>query len=161
MVSSHLRKHGIDAVLVGGACVSIYTENKYFSFDIDYVTFSSIRKIKPILKEIGFQQKSSRHFEHEGCPLFIEFPAPPIALGNECPVVKFNNIKTMRGIVKLLTPTDCVKDRLAAYFHWNDPQSLKQAIMVAQLQKVNLKEIKKWAEREGGNEKYKIFADRL
>jgi len=30
----------------------------------------------------------------------------------------------------LLTPTDCVKDRLAAYFFWNDLQSLGQAVMV-------------------------------
>ena len=30
-----------------------------------------------------------------------------------------------------MTPTDSVKDRLAAYYHWNDQQALEQAIMVA------------------------------
>ena len=27
-----------------------------------------------------------------------------------------------------LTPTDAVKDRLAAFFHWSDRQSLEQAL---------------------------------
>ena len=36
-ISEHLRKKGIDAVLVGGACVTIYSENRYQSYDLDYV----------------------------------------------------------------------------------------------------------------------------
>ena len=61
--------------------------------------------------------------------------------------------------MKLLTPTDCVKDRLAAFFHWNDYQSLNQALLVAKRQKakVHLKEIEKWAKVEDKLEKLKIF----
>lgn len=40
LISAHLRKYKIDAVLVGGACVSIYSRNEYFSYDLDYVTFT-------------------------------------------------------------------------------------------------------------------------
>jgi len=36
-VCSHLRKHGINVVLSGGACVSIYTTNRYQSYDLDFV----------------------------------------------------------------------------------------------------------------------------
>jgi hypothetical protein len=36
-VCSHLRKHGIRVVLSGGACVSIYTQNRYQSYDLDFV----------------------------------------------------------------------------------------------------------------------------
>jgi len=31
-LSDYLRKNGIDTVLSGGACVTIYTDNKYFSY---------------------------------------------------------------------------------------------------------------------------------
>lgn len=32
LISGKLRENGIDAILVGGACVSIYTKNRYQSF---------------------------------------------------------------------------------------------------------------------------------
>jgi hypothetical protein len=47
---------------------------------------------------------------------------PPIAIGNQA-IHIFNEIKTKKGTLQLLTATDCVKDRLAAYFHWDDLQS--------------------------------------
>jgi hypothetical protein len=33
MIASHLQSQGISTVLTGGAVVSIYTENKYMSYD--------------------------------------------------------------------------------------------------------------------------------
>jgi len=157
LISSELEKNGVDAVLVGGACVSIYTHNKYLSNDLDYVTYSSIDEIKPVLADLGFYQKSGRHFEHYNCPFFIEFPPSPVSIGNEVPITKFNRIKSL----KLFTPTDSVKDRLAAFYHWNDLQSLDQAVMVAKAQKVNLEEIKRWSKGEGVIEKHKRFLDLL
>ena len=38
LISEKLRGGGVDSILVGGACVSIYTKNKYQSFDLDFVT---------------------------------------------------------------------------------------------------------------------------
>ena len=60
-------------------------------------------------------------------------------------------------ILKLLSPTDCIKDRLAAYYHWNDIQSLDQAILVAKGNKIDLKEIERWSINEGMIDKFKIF----
>ena len=57
----------------------------------------------------------------------------------------------------LLIPTDCIKDRLAAYFFWNDQQSLDQAVMVEKSNKIHLSEIKEWVEKQGEIEKYKVF----
>ena len=65
--------------------------------------------------------------------------------------------KTPSGTLRLLTPTDCVKDRLAAFFHWNDRQSLEQAIMVAKAQRINLADIRRWSKGEGHEEKFRIF----
>jgi hypothetical protein len=33
LISEKLRGEGVDSILVGGACVTIYTKNKYQSFD--------------------------------------------------------------------------------------------------------------------------------
>ena len=156
IISVHLQKNGIEVVLVGGACVSLYTDNKYASYDIDLITDSPIRKIIPVLEELGFKNTGGRLFKNPQCKFLIDFPAPPISLGDE-PLSKFNYLKTRFGTICLLTPTDCIKDRLTAYFFWNDQQSLDQAIMVAKRNKIHLSEIKKWSEKQGEIEKYEVF----
>lgn len=131
LISEKLRRGGVDSILVGGACVSIYTKNKYRSFDLDFVTHATTKEIAPLLAELGFQRESSRHFVRRGCPFFIEFVAPPAAVGAE-PLKGEKNLKTRLGTLVLMTPTDSVRDRLAAYYHWNDQQALEQAVMVAE-----------------------------
>lgn len=160
LTSEKLRGQGIDTVLVGGACVSIYTKNKYESFDLDFVTHATIKQVSPILAELGFQRKGSRHFIHPECPFFIEFVAPPAAVGNE-PLKGENKLKTELGTLVLMTPTDSVKDRLAAYYHWDDPQALEQALMVAESQRIGYSEIKRWSEQEGQSEKHREFLKQL
>lgn len=156
LVSSHLQKNGIEVVLVGGGCVSIYSDNQYMSNDIDFITFSSIKKITPVLEELGFKNLRGRLFENPHCKFLLDFPAPPVSIGDK-PVSKFNNINTNFGTICLLTPEDCIKDRLAAFFFWNDQQSLDQAVLVVKRNKINFSEIKKWAKIQGESEKYNIF----
>ena len=64
LTSEKLREIGVDSILVGGACVSIYTKNKYESFDLDFVTHATIKKVASILVGLGFQRESSRHFDN-------------------------------------------------------------------------------------------------
>lgn len=156
IISSHLNKNNIEVVLVGGACVSLYSNNQYLSYDIDLITDTPIRKISPVLEKLGFVNTGGCLFQNPKCKFLIDFPAPPVSIGDE-PVLKFNNLKTQLGTIQLLTPTDCVKDRLAAYFFWKDLQSLDQAIMVAKRNKVNFSGIKKWAEKQVEPNKYKEF----
>lgn len=160
LISEKLRGEGVDSILVGGACVSIYTNNKYKSFDLDFVTHAVIKEVTTLLAELGFQRESSRHFIRHDCPFFIEFVAPPAAVGKE-PLKGEKKLKTKFGTIVLMTPTDSVKDRLAAYYHWNDQQALEQAIMVAESQKINFHEVKRWSEKEGHIGKYRQLIKRL
>ncbi len=157
LISEHLSKHNIETVLVGGACVSIYSHNEYLSYDLDFVIYNTIKEIKPFLEELGFKQKSTRHFVRKDCSYYIEFVTSPVSIGNEAVITKFKKLKTKKGTLLLLSATDCVKDRLAAYYHWNDPQSLDQAVMVTKKQKVDLKDIKKWSIKENAKEKFNKF----
>jgi hypothetical protein len=60
----------------------------------------------------------SRYFTRRDCPFFIEFVAAPAAIGDE-PIKGEKEITTKLGTIVMLTPTDSVKDRLSAYYHWN------------------------------------------
>ncbi|MGM0441931.1 MAG: hypothetical protein ACQEQC_05895 [Elusimicrobiota bacterium] len=157
LISEKLKANGINSILVGGACVVVYSDNEHTSYDLDFVTYSNLNEIKPVLEKLGFKQEGSRHFVNEKCKFYIDFNPPPVSVGKEEAIDKFNKINTERGIVELFTPTDCVKDRLAAYYHWNDPESLEQAIMVAKRQKIDINEIKRWSKKENSMEKFTKF----
>jgi hypothetical protein len=154
-LSEELRKRGIDTVLVGGACVTIYSENRYQSYDLDYVTYEDMKKVKKALQELGFTEKH-RYFEHEGCQWIVEFVSPPVAVGNES-VQEFNNVMTPLGTIKLLKPVDSVKDRLASFYHWNDKQGLDQAVSICLEQKIDFSEVEEWSIKEEQEEKFRIF----
>ena len=158
-LSEELRKRDIDTILVGGACVTIYSENRYQSYDLDYITYADMKKVKKALAEIGFIEKQ-KYFEHEGCPWFVEFVAPPVAVGEE-PVQKFNMVKTSLGTIKLLYPIDSVKDRLAGFYHWNDKQALEQALSICVEHIVDLQELEDWSIREKQREKFQVFKSML
>jgi hypothetical protein len=158
IVSEKLESKRIYAVLVGGACVSIYSNNKYQSINLDYISPDSIEDIEKAMSELGFLRSNDyRHFERADCPFFVEFPPGPVAIGEEVDIKRYNTIKKL----KLLTPTDSVKDRLAAFYHWNDVQSLEQALMVTRAQKIDLNEIKKWSKGEKALDKYERFESLL
>jgi hypothetical protein len=158
-----LKKHGVEVVLTGGACVSIYSENKYQSLDLDFVSDAAEHDTKAVresMDELGFKRAAEGFFARSDCLFIIEFIAPPLAVGCE-PVKKTVTIRTRSGQLRLLSPTDCVKDRLAAYYHWNDRQSLDQALMVAKYRKIDLKEVERWSKVEGKADKYNIFYEKL
>ena len=162
-VATQLKKHGIEAVLTGGACVTIFSQNKYQSLDLDFVSYAAEedpKAIKMAMDEIAFKRAPEGFFEHKNCPYVIEFIPPPLAVGSE-PVDKIVTAKSKYGSFKLLSPTDCVKDRLAAYFHWDDLQSLEQAIMVAKRRKIAFREVKRWSKVEGQLPKYNEFLKQL
>jgi len=156
-VNEHLQKAGIRVVLSGGAAVSYHCNNRYVSFDIDLVNeFSARRKaITESLKEIGFVEEG-RHYKHPGSKWVIEFPPGPLTVGTE-PVQHVEELKFSTGVLRIISATDCVKDRLAAYYHWGDEQCLQQAVWVTQSGPVNLQEIERWSLREGKESEHRIF----
>jgi hypothetical protein len=156
-VCSHVRSRGIRAVLSGGACVSLYTENKYQSFDLDFIENipTTRNKLKQIMGEIGFMEEA-RYYKHPDTKFFVEFPPGPLTVGDE-PAGKPYEIVFNTGTVTLLSPTDCVKDRLAGYFHWNDQQCLEQAVLVACNQSIDMSEIRRWSKNEEASDKFENF----
>jgi len=161
VISDYLIKNEIDAVLSGGACVTIYTKNKFMSYDLDFVliSYDKQKEARQLLTEIGFYEED-RYFKHNDTEFFIDFVPPPLSVGQE-PVKEISEIEKGGRVLKLLSPTDCVKDRLAAFYHWNDRQSLEQAVLVCKAIEIDLKEVERWSTNEGMSDKYEKFKERL
>ncbi len=160
IISKKSEEYGLDVILVGGACVSIYSHNDYQSYDLDFITYENMKIISKALMELNFEKKG-KHFINNESPFFIEFINPPIMIGEES-IKEFEIHKTPLGKIKMLKPTDCIKDRLAAFYHGEDFQSLEQAVMVyKQSKKINIDEIKKWSKKEGHIEKFNIFLKKI
>ncbi|HNM37262.1 MAG TPA: hypothetical protein PKI33_09370, partial [Anaerolineales bacterium] len=77
------------------------------------------------------------------------------------PVKEISEFELSIGTLRVLSPTDCVKDRLCAFYFWNDLQGLEQATLVTKSQKVDLKEIKRWSKVEGKVKEFKAFTENL
>jgi len=158
-ISDELRKKGIETVLVGGACVTIYSHNKYQSYDLDFVTFHEMKPIKQALKGLGFEEKNG-YFRRNHCRWIIEFVSSPVAVGREI-IINFQEMEVDTGIIQMLRAEDSVKDRLASYFYWSDRQGLDQAVSICLEQSINLKEVEKWAIEEGFAVKFQDFKSEL
>ena len=61
------------------------------------------------------------------------------------------------GVIQMLSPTQCVMDRLAAYYFWKDRQALDQAVAVARKHGADQVEIQRWSESEGRLAEFREF----
>ncbi len=149
IISDALDAAGITALLSGGAVVSIYSYNAYESYDLDFVTTERLARIQAVMEGLGFQRGKGRHFTHPDTRYSVEFPTGPVMVG-ETPVTETARHQTDAGVVRLLSPTDSVKDRLAAFLHWSDRQGVEQAVEIIRRQPVNLAKVERWARAEPG-----------
>ena len=142
-IQDSLQADGIQVVLSGGSVVSFYSSNKYVSKDLDLINtgFARRSKIKTVMEKLSFHEQG-RYFIHPETTFFVEFPDGPLSVGEE-PVKEVSEFELSTGTLKVLSPTDCVKDRLCAFYFWNDQQGLAQAVLVSKSQEVDLKEIKR------------------
>ena len=152
-VAWHLEGEEIRSILVGGAVVAIYTEGLYRSGDLDMVPDEIGRqRLEAVLAGIGFEPTKSRYYKHPACPhLFLEFPRGPVEIGEQFPVVP-DEIEVEGRTLRLLSPTDSVKDRLAGYIHWKSRANFDQALLICGRQqgRVDLESVRAWCEAEGG-----------
>lgn len=81
--------------------MSIYCKNRYQFYDLDYVTYEDLKRVKEALLEVDFI-KEGKYFSHSDCDYFIEFVSPPVSIGDEA-VHEFEYHKTPLGTIKMLT----------------------------------------------------------
>ncbi len=160
LVSEALENAGITAVLSGGGAVSIYTNNAYVSDDLDFVSSASLDRIGKALAGLGFVRSPGRYFTHPDTAFLLEFPPGPLSFGDQ-PAGAWSRLETAFGVIQIVDPSQCVMDRLAAFYHWNDPQSLDQAVAVATSHDIDVDAVGDWSDREGHAGKFQRFLDLL
>ena len=57
----------------------------------------------------------------------------------------------------VLSPTDSCRDRLAAFYHWNDRQSLSVAATIGCLHRLECAVIREWSKKEGFADRFEEF----
>lgn len=160
-VGDALRRAGIRAVLTGGACAHLYSGGVYQSLDADFVLTApcNLEDLDRALAQLGFTRSRDRYVRR-GVPFFVEFPRGPLGIGED---FRIRPVWRRRGSARTLTlsATDACRDRLAAFFHWNDRQSLAAAVAIAARNRVAFGKVRGWSRKEGNLEGYAIFIAEL
>jgi len=84
IVSDVLEREGIVVTLSGSAAVSIYTDNRYVSEDLDFVTVALVKELRMALEPLGFKHTGTPRlsvFEHPKMRWYLEFPPAPLSFG--------------------------------------------------------------------------------
>ena len=151
LVSEALEAAGVSAVLGGGGAVSQYSDNEYMTTDLDFITVERNRVIAPVVAELGFTLEG-KDFHHPRSRYFLEFPPGPISFGDRyVDSSETTSLNTPFGKLRIITPTQCVLDRLAWFIHGRDRQARDQAILVARRQKIDWDDVHAWARNEGAD----------
>jgi hypothetical protein len=158
-VGDTLRRHRIRAVLTGGACASLYTAGHYTSVDADFVVLGHVTRIDldDAMGILGFRRVRDRYV-HPDIEFYVEFLPGPVAIGED-DAIKPTTRRRGAERTLALTPTDSCRDRLAAFFHWKDRQSLDVAIQIALRNRVDWKVLGTWSKREGFEREFAEFRE--
>ena len=157
IVAENLQQHGIDVVLVGGLAVEIYSDNLYLTNDIDMVNtnYSKPADLHKAMGEIGFR-KQGRVYVSDTTDITVEFPPGPLSVGDDF-ITSTTIAKVARGVIPILLIEDVVKDRLAAFMHWKDRQSLVQAMAILLKHRLKPTVFKKFCTRENNVSDYELL----
>lgn len=160
-VGDALRRAGIRAVLTGGACAHLYSGGTYLSRDADFVLGAPCRRedLDRAMATVGFKRDRDRYV-HAVVPFFVEFPRGPLGIGED---VHIRPVWRTRRSAKTLalSATDACRDRLAAFYHWNDRQSLIVAVAIALRHRIAFAKVREWSRREGHLGEYSAFLGAL
>jgi len=156
-ICSHLTDLGFDPVLTGKGCAAIYQKAKTSAGGLDFVISEyKVEAIKNAMRALHYSCRVHRTFISRVCPFEVSFLPPPLAVGDDT-VGDVNEIKTNRGNLKMLGPTDCVRQRLASYYRFGDRDALDDAVSVSKRHEIDLELVRRWSHWEWASDKYEDF----
>ena len=161
IVCTRLAQVGVTAVLSGGSAASIWSGGKFQSYDCDFIIvfYKAGAPGTAALKDLGYSEKNGAYV-HPANPFALEFPAGPLSIGDDL-ISHWEKLEMGDQFLYVLTATDSCRDRLAAYYYWNDQSSLQAALDVARTSAIELSVVEEWSKREGQSEKFLRFKEIL
>jgi hypothetical protein len=160
-VGHALSEHGIRAILTGGACASLHAGGAYLSRDIDFILEGRVEvtELDAAMAAAGFARQANRYL-HPQSPFWVEFPRGPLAVGADLKIAP-RPLGDEAADTLALSPTDSCRDRLAAFYHWNDRQSLEVALLIAVRNEIDFDLVRRWSVGEGHLARYEEFRREL
>ncbi|MBI1756340.1 MAG: hypothetical protein HYR64_04440 [Fimbriimonas ginsengisoli] len=156
-VCTALSRGHLTAVLSGGGAATVWSEGAYQSGDLDFIVefMAGTVDLEQPMTQLGYDRQG-RHYVHRRNQFIVEFPDDQILIGSES-VTEYDSLT--KGVLKLhiLTPTDCVRDRLCSFFWYTDISALQAAVLVASKQVVDIRLVEDWAALEGESAKFAEF----
>lgn len=165
-VSQALEEKGISCVLTGGSAAALYAPQVYMSDDADFVLDRDepLAEVAAALQPIGLvRDGKSRLFHHPRSRFTVDFPKGPLAVGGDY-VRTTGTLVRGGGCLRILTRYDCVRDRLAHFYYWNDYTALNAAVAVATaIDQTEVQRLQEWTKRESPElgRKFEEFVRRL
>lgn len=158
-VCTALDRAKVTAVLTGGGAATLYAPRAIQSYDLDFVLTVYTEQGSPasVLEGLGYS-RTGHDYRHRESAFALEFPPGPLAVGDEL-IESWDTLREKDRVLHVLSPTDSCRDRLAAFYHFKDRSSLKQAqaILNAQRKRIDLELIRRWSRREGMGDSYEEF----
>ncbi|HEX5274624.1 MAG TPA: hypothetical protein VFW34_05050 [Candidatus Rubrimentiphilum sp.] len=123
-VASHLKRHGIDVVVVGGSAITAHVPDVYTSMDIDFAVTTGIdrRKISRALRDLGFHEQG-RVYASPSTIYVLDFVADVPHIDQHA-ITEYVELQTAAGTFRVYRLEDAIADRVAAFIHWSDSESL-------------------------------------
>jgi len=115
--------------------------------DFILVEATSQGRLDEAMSSVGFVRKMDRYV-HPHVLFYVEFPRGPLAIGGDYRIKPVER-RGRHGRALVLSATDSCRDRLAAFYHWNDRGSLDVAVAIALRNRVSLPIIQRWSQEEG------------
>jgi hypothetical protein len=160
-VCTALDRAGTTAVLTGGSAATFYAPHAYESDDLDFVVTLHGGGGELALRALGYQRQVD-YYIHPASRFPLEFPPGPLMIGDDH-IRQWNTVERPDAqLAHVLAPTDCCRDRLAAFLFWNDFRGLDQALAVCRARPdVDLDVVRDWCTRSHHAAKWDLFARRL
>jgi hypothetical protein len=161
VVAEALARAGVRAVLSGGACASLHSGGVYQSVDLDFILqeYESAEQIDEAMRSVGFTRTGNQYF-HPEARFYVEFPPGPLSIAGDYKIEPVEIRIGARSVLGL-SATDSCRDRLAAFFHWNDQPGLQAAVQIALRSKVDLERIREWSEGQGASARFQAFLEEI
>jgi hypothetical protein len=122
--SASLEQAGIQVAVVGGSAVTAYAPDIYTSHDVDFAAINGTtrRAFGAAVAQLGFKAEG-RDFVHPASRYSLDLVADTPYI-DQRPITKFAIIGTRFGSVRVYLFEDAIADRVAAFLHWGDSESL-------------------------------------
>lgn len=153
---------GDTVVLSGGGAATIYAPESHQSRDLDFIfALWSVggRVSDQPMRSLGFIERGGT-YSHPSCPFTVEFPSGPLAVGDEL-IHTWDTLNQGDLRLYIISPTDCVRDRLAWFYYGRDHSAMRQAVAVASSHLIDMESIARWSEAEGQTTLFLQFLSRL